>query len=61
MLNAPFRGVCFRRQTVSELLSTTVPVISNGVMAVGTAAGAMLLIALVSFGVWAVITRLLPD
>jgi len=43
---------------MSLILNTGVPAISTGVMAVGTAAAAMLVLAGIGFGVWALVSRL---
>ena len=44
---------------MSMLLGTSIPEISSGVMAVGTAAFGMLLLAAFGYGIWALVSRVI--
>ena len=46
---------------MSDIIATIDPMISSGVMAVGTAAGVMIGLSLIIFGAWSLLGYLLPD
>ena len=46
---------------MTTLFSTLDPMISEGVLAVGTAAAMMLVTSMIAFTVWSVVTRIFAD